>query len=221
LDNSINFCRFEFNEINHGKVGVHVATKQAFSNNKFTCKHIHGQEDVNMLIEGGTANMWEVNLNCDGKDPRGIVTSGKDDIWFASVNSRSKSSLVLEPEARGNQLFLQSFSGLLENRAQNANNRIYPSANIAAEKLGLGFACVTPAVPASGELVVNRNPLVVKVIILKSGGVRSWTINDTYGVAQPIDVPLMAGQEITLAPGEGIRLTYEGEKPAWKWRSLP
>ncbi|MGD9634641.1 MAG: hypothetical protein AB7G28_10535 [Pirellulales bacterium] len=220
FDGSVNFCRFEFNEINHGGVGIHVAPGSSFSNNRITCKHVHGQTGASILDEAGAANVWEVNVNCDGVDPLGIVTSGRDSLWFTSVNSRTRPGLVLERAASGNQLFLMGLNGGYDNRAENPTNRFYASPGTPAAKLHLGYAVETPPVPASGELVVNRNPFPVVVMFKSPGSVAQWELNDPYGAAERFEGPLASGQTIYLAPAEAIRLHFAGYAPSWRWRAV-
>jgi hypothetical protein len=220
IDGSINFSRFEFNEINHGAIGIHIAKGSSFSNNRFTCKHVHGQTEVSILDEAGAANIWEVNLNCDALDPLGIVTYGRDSQWFTNINSRSKPGITLQRSASGNQFFLMGLNGGYENHAEQPTNRFYASPNTTADKLRLGFGAETPVVPASGELVVNRNPFPVVVMIKSPGSASKWELNDTYGTSDSFIGKLHAGQTIYLSPGESIRLHYASEPPQWRWRAV-
>jgi hypothetical protein len=220
FDGSVNFCRFEFNEINHGDVGIHVAPGSSVSNNRITCKHIHGQTSASILDDSGAANVWEVNVNCDAMDPRGIVTNGRDSLWFMNVNTRTKPGIVIERSASGNQFFLMGLNGGYDNRAENPTNRFFASPGAAADKLRLGYAVETPPVPATGELIVNRNPFPVVVMIKSSGSTTQWELNDTYGASERFNGSLHAGQTIYLSPGESIRLHYTGEPPQWRWRAV-
>ena len=220
FDGSINFSRFEFNELNHGGIGMHVAKSANFSNNRITCKHVHGQTGASILDEGSVANVWEVNLNCDAKNPRGIVTSGRDNLWFANVISRNNPGLILEKPARGNQFFLMGLNGGYENRAENPTNRFFASTSTPAEKLRMGFAAKTPPVPASGHAVTNRDPFPVVVMIKQSGKVTRWELTDCYGQTESFQAPLQPGQSIYLGVGEAIRLHYDGKPPTWRWRAV-
>lgn len=173
-----------------------------------------------MLIEAGTANSWEVNLNCDGKDPYGIITHAYNDYWVAAVNSRNKPGIVLEPTARGNQFHLTGLSGGFVNKATRPTNRFYASPEIAADKIRLGYNTETPAVAATGQPVLNRNPFVVEVMIQNPGSVKRWTLIDVYDASVSFDAALTTGQTITLSPGEAVTLHYPEAKPTWKWRAL-
>ena len=221
LDGEVNYCTFTFNEVNHGDYGIHVTSTAQLSNNRFTCKHVHGQEETSVLVETGSSNVWEINTNCDGKDPRGIVTSGQNDVWFANVISRSKKSLTLGKTARGNQFHTGLLSNGFENHAQNPINRIYPATTVPAEMLKTGYAVDTPEVGTSGIPIVNRNPYPVVVWIKHPGSVTQWGVTDTYGVREMVDAPLLAGQSIYLAPAESITLHYAKSPPTWKWRAIP
>ena len=220
FDGSINFSRFEFNEINHGGIGIHVTKSSSFSNNRITCKHVHGQTEASILDEAGASNVWEVNVNCDGMDPLRIVTSGRDNIWFSNINSRTKPSVTLLREARGNQFFLMRLNGGYDNQAGEPTNRFFASSSIPPGKLRLGFAVDTPPIPASGELVVNRNPFPVIVMIKSPGSVTRWELNDTYGASDGFTGPMQTGQSIYLSPAESLRLHYSGERPEWRWRDV-
>jgi hypothetical protein len=220
FEGSINFCSFDINEVNHGELGIHVASGRSFSNNRITCKHVHGQTENSILDEGGAKNVWEVNLNCDGKDPLGIVTSGQDNIWLTNVNSRSKPSLTLKPNARGNQFFVMGLTGGYDNQATQPTNRFYASPSIEADMLKLGFAVETPPTPATGELVVNRSPFAVVAMIKSPGTVTQWELNDSYGASERFIGPLTVGQSIYLSPGEAVRLHYTGTPPEWRWRTV-
>jgi hypothetical protein len=220
FDGSINFSRFEFNEINHGGVGVHVTKGSTFSNNGFTCKHVHGQTGTSVYDEAGAGNVWDVNVTCDAMDPSGIITAGRDSLWFCNINSQSKPALTLLPAAKGNQFFLMGLNGGYDNQAVEPTNRFFASASTVAEKLRLGYAANTPPIPANGEPVVNRSPFPVIVMIKSAGSVSRWEVIDTYGKSDTIPSPLQPGQSIYLAPGEAIRLYYEGDRAAWRWRAV-
>ena len=220
FEGSINFCRFDFNEINHGQLGIHVAPGGSFSNCRITCKHVHGQTETSILDEGSAKNVWEVNLNCDAKDPLGIVTNGQDNIWFTNINSRTNPGLTLKPNARGNQFFLMGLNGGYDNQAIEPTNRFYASPSTVANKLKLGFAVHTPSVPVSGELLLNRNPFPVVVMIKSPGSVSLWELNDTYGNSDKFESSLHTGQSIYLSPGEGLRLHYAERAPEWRWRAV-
>lgn len=216
---SINYCSFSCNELNGGDVGVHVDPGCGFSNNRFTCKHVHGQNKVGMLIESGLANVWEINYNPDARDPYPIKTSAKNEIWFANVHARSKPGLTLEPKASGNQFHLMGLTNSFDNRAATPTNRIYLSQDAAPTSCKLGFAVKTPAVPASETALQNRNPFPVIVMVHDPASVTGWKLTDSYGMSDSIDAPLTAGQSITLMPAESITLHYEGKAPTWRWRA--
>ena len=220
FEGEVNFSRFKFTEINHGNYGIHVKKGASFSNNRITCKHVHGQLNTSILDEAGAANVWEVNLNCDAKDPRGIVTAGRDSIWMSNINSRSGPGLVLEKSARGNQFILMGLNGGLVNNAQTPTNRIYASNSTPAEKLGAGFARETPSVPQSGVAVTNRDPFPTVVLIKNPGDVVRWELTDCYGQQESFEAPLSAGQGIYLGVGESIRIHYHGAPPEWRWRAV-
>ncbi|MCL5103169.1 MAG: hypothetical protein M1133_03515 [Armatimonadetes bacterium] len=220
MEGSINFNTFVFNEINGGDIGVHVRSG-SYSNNKFTCKHIHNQNKTAILVETGATNTWEVNINPDARDPVGIDTAGTGDIWFINVHAKQKPGLILEPAARANQFHIMGLSGGFENRATNPTNRFFAAPGISPESVKLGFSVETPGVPEPGAVVVNRNPFNVTVMILKPGAVLSWRIADASGLSQSIDGPFTAGQSITLAPGESISIQYApGGAPSWRWRGM-
>ena len=220
FDGSINFSSFDFNEINHGELGIHVAAGGSFSNCRITCKHVHGQVHTSILDEGSGHNVWEVNLNCDGMDPLGIDTSGHSNIWFTNIRSRNKPSLTIRPNAAGNQFFLMGLNGGFDNQATWPTNRFYAAASIPADKIKLGFAVDTPATPTSGELMINRHPFPVVVMIKSPGSVTQWELNDTYGASEKFEGPLSTGQSIYLTTGEAIRLHYTDTPPEWRWRAV-
>jgi hypothetical protein len=220
FDGSINFSRFEFNEINGGAIGIHVTKGSSFSGNRFTCKHVHGQTDASVSDENGANNVWEVNVNCDAMDPLGIVTAGRDSIWFSDVNSRTKPGVTLLREARGNQLFLMGLNGGYDNQATEPTNRFFASPSTTPTKLRLGYAVDTPPIAASGELVVNRNPFPIIVMIKSPGSITRWELNDTYGASDEFTGPMQVGQCIYLSPAESIRLHYSGDRPEWRWRAV-
>jgi hypothetical protein len=220
FDGSTNFSRFEFNEINHGGIGVHVTKESSFSNNRFTCKHVHGQTGVSVLDESGADNVWEVNVNCDAMDPLGIVTAGRDSIWFSNINSQSKSGLTLLPPAQGNQFFLMGLNGGYDNQAALPTNRFYVSPGSVPSKLMLGFAADTPPIPASGTSTINRSPFPVVVMVKSPGSVSNWELIDSHGETEKFTGTFQTGQNIYLGTGEGIRLHYDGSQPAWRWRAV-
>jgi len=221
FDGSVNFNRFEFNEINFGELGIHATAESNFSNNRITCKHIHGQTDTSIRDESGTANLWEVNLNCDAKNPLGIVTGGTNSLWFANVISREKPGITLLPTATGNQFHLTGLNGGFDNQATAPTNRFYATPNVAsAEKIQLGFAASTPEVPESGEAIQNTNPFPVVIVMKSPGTVHRWSLTDAYDTSEAFEGGFHNGQNIFLSPGEAIAIEYDEETPVWRWRTV-
>jgi len=221
FDGSINFSRFTFNEINGGDIGVHVSPTAGFSNNRFTCKHVHGQRRFGLLIEAGSGNVWEVNYSPDARDPRPIVTNATNDFWIVNAWARTQPVITLQENASGNQFRLLGLGGGYENWARQPTNRFYLAPSGATQQLGVGFSLATPDIPASGVPVVNREPFPVGIIVVDPGSVNAWSLTDVYGANRRIEAPLNAGQSLSLHPGESVTLYYEGRRPRWVWRGLP
>ncbi|HWD18987.1 MAG TPA: hypothetical protein VHB20_06880 [Verrucomicrobiae bacterium] len=221
FDGSINFSRFAVSEINGGKVGVHVTPGSSFSNNKFTCMHVHGHSQTGLWIEAGARNTWEINYHPDGMDPTPVITAATDDLWFAAIGANTKPGLILRPTASGNQFHLMALGGGFVNQALRPSNRFYVASDQPAGLSKLGFSVEQPAVAASGVSTVNRNPYPVIVTILTPGAATGWALADVYQTPQKIAAPLSAGQSMTLMPGEGLALDYTGPAPTWAWRAVP
>jgi hypothetical protein len=148
--------------------------------------------------------------------------------------------IVFEPEARDNTVFAMTLPNGITNLAAVPTNRVIP-------RWPAGFDVETPAVPPSGQTVVNRTSFTVQAMILHPGRVSAWTITDAGSTAQfmpynvslvdnltrpprPVTPPrppasqtipagLTAGQTFLLEPGEQVSFIY-AEAPAWRWKAV-
>jgi hypothetical protein len=77
----------------------------------------------------------------------------------------------------------------------------------------------TPAVPASGQEVANRNLGPVQVLILTAGKVLEWTQTDAKRRSCTLKAGLMPGQTFILNPGDKVRFAYE-EASVWSWKGF-
>jgi len=133
--------------------------------------------------------------------------------------------ILFEEGSRDNTIHALNLPNGYTNRATVPTNRIVPSWDVDSEDL-------TPQIPASGEVSVNRTPFTVRVMITSAGKVSRWTIIQAVGVADGLEKGrrtrasqaqgfggLVAGQTLTLMPGDGVRFDY-ARPPVWKWKAL-
>jgi hypothetical protein len=126
--------------------------------------------------------------------------------------SAENKGIVFEPESRDNIVNAIRLAHGYTNAATHPTNRIVSG-------VPAGFQVDTPEMPASGQVVTNRNPYEVQVTFVESGDVTEWALFDANGASQTIPAGIHSGQNVTLGPGDGISLT-SNRPPTWRWRSL-
>lgn len=77
----------------------------------------------------------------------------------------------------------------------------------------------TPAVPPSGQTIVNRDPFPVEVRILDAGHVSRWSEVDPGGRKVVFEGGFHVGQSFLLNPADGISLEYQ-RRPSWVWKGI-
>ena len=82
-------------------------------------------------------------------------------------------NIVFEPEAKDNLIVAMNLPNGITNHATTPTNRIIPCWSV-------GFSIATPPFPASGEVVVNRYPYPVDVLILTAG-----TVGESLRASRP------------------------------------
>ncbi len=266
--------RFFAEEFNAVGVGVHL-TDAGGRGHSLANNHVHvmygnqhhGRENCTGLLlgESGSQRILHNRIELSLHAPRGVYFDAKAKRYvtpeafvpeqaigadlFAQGNALTLSfygkrspgqDIVFEPEARDNTIFAFNLPNGVTNKATVATNRIVPNWPV-------GFGVLTPAVPPSGQPVVNSNPYTVQVLVLAGGAVSDWTITTAQSnqqsvpyslslvddqqrprrpipplepaTSQTISAGLTPGQAIILEPGEKLALTYS-TPPAWRWKAL-
>lgn len=111
-------------EINSGPTGRYGILVRApiagsrFSQNQIRCSHLHGAADIELLIEGGGAgpiqdNIYTLGISTEHPAARGIVTSGKCDVFHGSIHGPSQGGkgIHLTSSSRDNVVFLTTIEG--------------------------------------------------------------------------------------------------------------
>lgn len=146
-------------------------------------------------------------------DNIGVRIFGRNNLLTLSfVQTAPQRNIVFEPPARDNLLTVLELPNGFTNHAGHPTNRIQLLKP-------MGFSVVTPAVPPSGTMLVNREPFTIEVIVLTPGVVTDWTLKDGSGAAQKIPAALTGGQRIVLEPGDAVSFEYT-QGPTWRWRAL-
>ncbi len=159
-------------------------------------------------------NIFDVVVDGGGvPEAIGMRLFGKDNVFtLRLVNIPEGNGIIFEGPAERNKInMVYPASGY-------TNNAVKPT-NVIIPQVSAGFGIETPAMPASGEPLVNRTPFSVEVMVTSPGAVSSWTLTDVNGVSQAFEGTWSAGQSIALAPGETISVNYS-EAPAWRWKAI-
>ena len=98
------------------------------------------------------------------------------------------------------------------NNATVATNRLITS-------YAVGFNVETPAVPSSGQKLVNCQPYSIEVNVVEPGQVKAWTKTDANGTAVDFTGSFFAGQTFLLDPGDSVTLHY-AQPPTWRWKAM-
>ncbi len=194
------------------------ATGQVSNNTmQFTFNHLS-----NTGLDLGTGpgsnfqrNRVSASIDSQGiKNAVGAVIGGENNLFDLDFSPGDKGvNIRFAPNAKANRVTALNLPGKIENLAETPTNLVLANG-------GLGFSVETPAVPASGKPLVNRQPFVVEVLITEPGEVKTWTLATAAETGeQSFAGPVQAGQGIRLEPGDSLRLEY-GKAPAWRWRAL-
>ena len=169
------------------------------------------------------------------------IFAQRNDLHLSFYGIRGEGhDIVFQPDSRDNTIYAANLPNGITNKAEHPTNRIVPNWPV-------GFGLPTPAVPASGRPIVNRNPYTAEILILDPEKVREWTLTDAGSTPQrlsrnlsladnlrrppmeplPDRAPvshtirggLAAGQSILVEPGDSVALTYT-KAPEWAWRAL-
>ncbi|MBY0589498.1 hypothetical protein K2X85_20170 [bacterium] len=131
-------------------------------------------------------------------------------ITLSSQQMAPGSDVIFEKSAEGNHLIAHRLDAGITNRAERPTNRIDGS---------VVLPTATPALPASGEFVANRNPFSVSAMLLSPAGVTLVKQENIAGDVIETQGPLSAGTSLILEPGEKISLVYS-TPPQWRWRPI-
>ncbi len=161
-----------------------------------------------------TCNRIDMSINSEGIEGSvGARIFGRRNLFTLDVLQTAEGkNIIFEPESRENIVTALNLPNGVTNNAKIPTNGIVSGAPV-------GFQVETPAVPPSGECLMNRNPYPVEVIILTPGNVTDWTLTDAREESQTVTGALRAGERFILQPGESISFTY-ATAPTWRWRAL-
>jgi hypothetical protein len=144
----------------------------------------------------------------------GAVIGGENNLFDLDFSPGDKGvNIRFAANAKANRVTALNLPGRIENLAETPTNLVLANS-------GSGFSIETPALPASGETLVNRQPFVVEVLFTDPGEVKGWTLATAAGTGeQAFAGPLHSGQSIRLEPGDSLRMDH-AKTPAWRWRAL-
>jgi hypothetical protein len=157
-------------------------------------------------------NIFDVVVDGGGvPEAMGMRLFGKDNVFtLRFANIPEGNGIIFEGPAERNKInMVYPASGY-------TNNAVKPT-NVIIPQVSAGFSIETPAMPASGESLVNRTPFNVEAMVTSPGAVSGWSLTDVNGASQVFEGAWTTGQSIALAPGEAISASYS-EAPAWRWR---
>lgn len=195
--------------------GVGGNDKTAIAMNSFDVPFLHlckTHMQVGDPWSNVAGNTFDVTIDGGGiADTVGMRLFGKDNRFTLKIaNVPAGNGIVFEEAAERNRInMVYPASGY-------TNNAVRPT-NVIEPQVAAGFAIKTPPMPPSGELLINRTPFRVEVLVIATGRVQNWILTDVVGAAQGLDGDWTSGQTITLDPGEGITVNYT-EAPVWRWR---
>jgi len=139
------------------------------------------------------------------------VFGNRNSLWLDVLSADPERGLVLEEPAYDNLILSTGLAGGFTNKAKRPTNRLI--APYAPETVA------TPAVPASGQEVANRNLGPVQVLILTADKVQKWAQTDSRGQGCTLRSCLTPGQTSILNPGDKVRFNYQ-EPPRWSWKGF-
>jgi hypothetical protein len=143
----------------------------------------------------------------------GAVIGGENNLFDLDFAPGDKGvNIRFAPNAKANRVTALTLPGKIENLAETPTNLVVANS-------GPGFTVETPAVPASGETLVNRLPFVVEAIFTEPGEVKAWKLTAAGTGEQAFTGPVHAGQAVRLEPGDSVSLDY-ARTPTWRWRAL-
>lgn len=214
LDNSrggISGNKFLLKEINACDIGVDVMGGCNGNHFDITWSHL---TNLAMGIGPGTTECI-IRLGCSGDIPgtAGLELAGHRN--FVTMTARAQEpgkNLILGPTARDNLVYAISLDNGFTNNATVPTNRLITS-------YAVGFSIETPAVPATGQKRVNRQPYSIEVNVTAPGRVKGWTKTDANGTAVDFAGGFFAGQSFVLDPGDSVSLDYD-QPPQWRWKAL-
>ncbi len=159
-------------------------------------------------------NRIDMSINSEGvRGSVGADLFGSRNFLTLDVSQASKGKgLIFEESAKDNIVYELNLAGGTTNRAKIPTNEVITASPV-------GFQVETPAVPKSDQVVTNRNPYMIEILILDPGKVSSWILTDVSGDSQKIRSGLFPGQTVLLGRGESIRLSYT-VAPKWRWRAF-
>jgi hypothetical protein len=203
--------KFLIKEINACAVGVDIGTGSHSNHFDVTWCHL---TTLAMRI-GRNVSESIIRLGCSGSvdGAAGVQIFGRRNFLTLSAHAQAPDkNVIFEGPARDNLIYAVSLDNGITNNAAEPTNRIVTSWPI-------GFSLETPALPPSGERVVNRHPYSVEVNITDAGHVTRWTKTDANGAAVTFESGLLVGQSFLLDPGDSVTLEYS-QQPQWRWKAL-
>jgi hypothetical protein len=167
------------------------------------------------LVVGSTTdalvsdNRIEAFMASQGIKPAvGARIFGKQNmLTLSSQQMAPDSDIIFEKESAGNLVVAHRLDSGVTHRSNQPTNRLQGS---------VAWKVETPALPASGEMIFNRQLVPVAVRILNPGEVIRIREQPAGGEEVSSAGPVSPGVLTILQPGDAIGLEYS-KAPTWRW----
>jgi hypothetical protein len=202
-------------EINACEKGV-VMTQGCNGNNiEVTWSHLTtlGMQVGSAEAPGVSGNRITGGFSCSLPGGIGLQVFGQNNYFFVQLEAHDPNkNIILEPPARDNYFFAVTLPNGITNNASVPTNRLVLTHPV-------GYNVETPAIPKSGEEIVNRNPHTIEISVLTPGKVSAWTETDANGKSHEFKAGLAVGRRFIMDPGDKLKLSYS-DAPTWVWKAL-
>lgn len=213
---SIDANRIYVTEIVGCNRGIHLSGGCTHNSIEATSIHLSqmhvqlGDEEVSPARV--RANRLNAHMEAQGiANAVGANIHGAENILTLSSEGMSKShDIIFGKHAEQNLVTIAKLNGF-SNQSKWHTNRV--STSSAHELTG------TPAVPLSGDEVMNELPWSVEIRIIDPGKVDRWSQASGSDPPVSFDGPLFCGQSILIKPGDRLKFQYS-KAMVWAWRAV-
>lgn len=213
---SIDANRIYVTEIVGCNRGIHLSGGCTHNSIEATSIHLSqmhvqlGDEEVSPVRV--RANRVHAHMEAQGiANAVGANIHGAENILTLSSEGMAKDrDIIFGKHAEHNLVTIAKLNGF-SNQSKWHTNRISTSS---AHQL-----TATPAVPLSGDEVMNELPWSVEIRIIDPGKVDRWSQASGSDPPLSFDGPLFCGQSILIKPGDRLKFQYS-KAMVWAWRAV-